>query len=71
VFVDEDLETVTQLVEGMKTTKLMARVRHTGRMLGNFRTRGTHHRETDNETVSKCVFSVLPRVGIALRKYFT
>jgi hypothetical protein len=41
VFLDEDLETATQQVEGMATMD------------------------------SKCVFSVLPRVGIASRKYFT
>jgi hypothetical protein len=87
VFLD-DFETATQLVEGMKTTKLVARVRHTGRMLGNFRIAlGSEARlEVDfscgassdlrypspgnRQRDSKCVFSVLPRVGLASRINF-
>jgi hypothetical protein len=37
VFLDDDFEAATPQVEGMATMELMAQVRHTGRMLGNFR----------------------------------
>jgi hypothetical protein len=37
VFLDEDFETAVPQVEGLATMELMAQVRHTGRMLGNFR----------------------------------
>jgi hypothetical protein len=37
VLLDEDFESAQPWLEGVATMELMAQVRHTGRILGNFR----------------------------------